>query len=96
MCGLVAVRFFVYNLIIHENNEVKGMETTLRKIGNSVGAIIPSELHPTAGTMYQIVKVGDTFVMTPERTDLFAHDADWVGFRDSVSQADREWDEDDD
>ncbi|WP_048000737.1 Programmed cell death antitoxin MazE [Lactiplantibacillus herbarum] len=69
------------------------METTIRKIGNSVGAIIPSALKAEAGDKYKIVKIGDTFVMTPLRDNLFAKESDWVGFRDSVSEEDREWDE---
>lgn len=72
------------------------METTIRKIGNSVGAIIPRELNAEAGDKYKIVKIGETFVMTPIRTDLFAHEDDWKGFRDSVSTEDQEWDEVDD
>jgi len=72
------------------------METTIRKIGNSLGAIIPSELSAEVGTKYKIVKIGDTFVMTPLRNDLFANETDWTGFRDSISLEDREWDEEDD
>lgn len=69
------------------------METTIRKIGNSVGAIIPKELNAEAGDKYKIVKIGDAFVMTPVRDDLFANEADWVGFRDSITKEEREWDE---
>lgn len=69
------------------------METTIRKIGNSVGAIIPSELNAKAGDKYRIVKINDAFVMTPVQADLFANQADWVGFRDSISKEDDEWDE---
>lgn len=69
------------------------METTIRKLGNSVGAIIPKELHAKVGEKYKILKIGDTFVLTPIRTDLFANEADWQGFRDSITDEDREWDE---
>lgn len=69
------------------------METTIRKIGNSVGAIIPSELNAKAGDKYKIVKINDTFVLTPIQDDLFANQSDWVGFRDSISKEDDEWDE---
>ncbi|AKP65760.1 Programmed cell death antitoxin MazE [Levilactobacillus koreensis] len=72
------------------------METTIRKIGNSVGAIIPSELNAEAGDKYKIVRIGDTFVMTPLRDNLFSNENGWVGFRDSISKEDREWDEADD
>ena len=72
------------------------METTIRKIGNSVGAIIPRELNAKAGDKFKIIKIGETFVMTPVRTDLFAHPADWKGFRDSISTEDQEWDQVDD
>ncbi|WP_203641189.1 AbrB/MazE/SpoVT family DNA-binding domain-containing protein [Levilactobacillus andaensis] len=72
------------------------METTIRKIGNSVGAIIPSELNAEAGDKYKIIRIGDTFVMTPLRDNLFSNENDWVGFRDSISKEDREWDEADD
>lgn len=69
------------------------METTIRKIGNSVGAIIPSELNAKPGDKYKIVKINDTFVMTPVRDNLFADPSDWAGFRDSISKEDDEWDE---
>ncbi|KGH41683.1 hypothetical protein CMPG5300_2327 [Lactiplantibacillus plantarum CMPG5300] len=29
----------------------------------------------------------------PINSELFANPDDWVGFRDSISQADREWDQ---
>lgn len=69
------------------------MEVTTRKIGNLVGAIIPSDFNVQASDKYSIVKIGDTLAMTPVRDDLFANRSDWVGFRDSVSSMDREWDE---
>ncbi|MFC6181535.1 AbrB/MazE/SpoVT family DNA-binding domain-containing protein [Lactiplantibacillus daowaiensis] len=72
------------------------METTIRKIGNSFGAIIPRELEPAAGDKYKIVKVGDTFVMTPIKNDLFANESEWQGFRDSITDEDKQWDEVDD
>ncbi len=31
--------------------------------------------------------------MTPINLALLANPDDWVGFRDSISQADREWDQ---
>lgn len=68
------------------------METTIRKIGHSVGVIIPSELNAEVGDKYKIVKIDDTFVLTPLRDQLFANETDWVGFRDSISKEDREWD----
>jgi len=72
------------------------METTIRKIGNSVGAIIPRELNAEAGDKYKIVKIGDSFVLTPLRNDLFANESEWKGFRNSISSEDREWDEEND
>lgn len=69
------------------------METTIRKIGNSVGAIMPAELHAKPGDKYEIIKYGDTFVMTPNRDHLFSNDADWKDFRESISKEDDEWDE---
>lgn len=69
------------------------METTIRKIGNSVGAIIPSELNAVVGDKYKIIKFGDTFVMTPLKDDLFSNEKDWIGFRDSITDEDREWDD---
>lgn len=68
------------------------MEMTIRKIGNSVGAIIPSELDAKAGDKYQIVKINETFVLTPVQVDLFSDPAAWTGFRDSISKEDDEWD----
>jgi len=31
--------------------------------------------------------------MTSQREDLFRNEADWTGFRNSISQEDHEWDE---
>lgn len=69
------------------------METIIRKIGNSFGVIIPSELKPEAGTTYKIIKVGDTIVMTPIPEDLFADPSDWTGFHNALTAEDTEWDE---
>ena len=67
------------------------METTICKIGDSVGVIFPQALQAEVGKKYKISKVKDTFVLTPLRSDLFA--ADWQGFRDAVTDEDRAWDE---
>ncbi|MCT4456211.1 antitoxin MazE [Lactiplantibacillus paraplantarum] len=72
------------------------METTIRKIGNAVGIIIPRELNAKVGDKCKITKLGETIVMSPVRTDLFAHVADWKGFRDCISTEDQEWDQVDD
>ncbi|MFC6202133.1 antitoxin MazE [Lactiplantibacillus nangangensis] len=68
------------------------MKTTIRKFGHSLAVIIPNELNPDLGTKYKIVKLGDTFVLTPLRHDLFANETDWVGFRKSITLVDRDWD----
>ncbi|MDT7013317.1 AbrB/MazE/SpoVT family DNA-binding domain-containing protein [Levilactobacillus namurensis] len=49
------------------------METTIRKIGNSEGAIIPGELNSKTGNKYQIVKINDTFVMTSVQDNSFTN-----------------------
>ena len=71
------------------------METTVQRIGNSVGVIIPSALQLQAGEHYEVVKIADTIVLTPVKTDLFANPAAWSGFRESVSQEDNQWDKKD-
>lgn len=67
------------------------METTICKIGDSVGVIFPRALQAEVGKKYKISKVKDTFVLTPLRSDLFA--AGWQGFRDAVTDEDLAWDE---
>ncbi len=69
------------------------METTICKIGDSVGVIFPRALQAEVGKKYKISKVKDIFVLTPLRSDLFAAAADWQGFRDAVTDEDRAWDE---
>ncbi|BAN73471.1 MULTISPECIES: AbrB/MazE/SpoVT family DNA-binding domain-containing protein [Lacticaseibacillus] len=69
------------------------METTIRKFGDSIGVIIPKEFQARVGEKYQIHKIADTFVLTPVHKDLFADETKWYGFRDSITERDREWDE---
>ncbi|MFC2824073.1 MAG: antitoxin MazE [Lacticaseibacillus rhamnosus] len=69
------------------------METTICKIGDSVGVIFPQALQAEVGKKYKISKVKDTFVLTPLRSDLFAAAAGWQGFRDAVTDEDLAWDE---
>ncbi|HFD1725283.1 TPA: antitoxin MazE [Enterococcus faecium] len=67
------------------------METIARKIGNSVGAIFPKDISPKVGEEFTIIKVDDTYVLKPKKSDIFEKDEDWVGFRESVTTEDGEW-----
>ncbi|MEN8552884.1 AbrB/MazE/SpoVT family DNA-binding domain-containing protein [Lactiplantibacillus plantarum] len=69
------------------------MEVSIRKIGNAQGIIFPNELSLEVGVRYRIEQSGPALIMTPINSELFANPDDWVGFRDSISQADREWDQ---
>lgn len=68
------------------------METVARKIGNSVGAIFPKDISPEVGETFTISKVGDAYILKPKKEDIFKHAHDWVGFRESVTDEDTEWD----
>lgn len=68
------------------------METTVRKIGNSVGAIFPKDISPNVGDKYTILKVDDTYILRPKKENIFKNKADWKGFRESITDEDREWD----
>ncbi|KZU50963.1 AbrB/MazE/SpoVT family DNA-binding domain-containing protein [Lactiplantibacillus plantarum] len=69
------------------------MEVSIRKIGNAQGIIFPNELNLEVGARYRIEQSGPALIMTPINSELFANPDDWVGFRDSIPQADREWDQ---
>ena len=69
------------------------MEVSIRKIGNAQGIIFPNELNLEVGARYRIEQSGPALIMTPINSELFTNPDDWVGFRDSISQADREWDQ---
>ena len=69
------------------------MEVSIRKIGNAQGIIFPNELNLEVGARYRIEQSGPALIMTPINSELFANPDYWVGFRDSISQADREWDQ---
>lgn len=69
------------------------METTICKVGDAVGVIFPEELQAKVGKRYKIVRMGDTFVMTPVVDGLFSNEADWAEFPDSIRAEDGEWDE---
>lgn len=71
---------------------MKGMETVVRKIGNSVGTIFPKDISPKVGETFTILKVGDTYVLKPKKEDIFKNEKDWEGFRESVTSEDSEWD----
>ena len=68
------------------------METVARKIGNSVGTIFPKDISPEVGETFTISKVGDAYILKPKKEDIFKHADDWVGFRESVTDEDAEWD----
>ncbi|EJW9248808.1 antitoxin MazE [Enterococcus faecalis] len=68
------------------------METKVRKIGNSVGAIFPKGISPEVGDTYTIFKVEDTYILKPKREDIFKNETDWKGFRESLTSEDADWD----
>lgn len=68
------------------------MEIKARKIGNSIGAIFPKDISPKVGETFTIIKVDDTFILKPKKEDIFADPRNWIGFRESVSKEDEEWD----
>ncbi|MGM0291427.1 antitoxin MazE [Enterococcus faecalis] len=68
------------------------METKVRKIGNSVGAIFPKGISPEVGDTYTIFKVEDTYILKPKREDIFKNETDWTGFRESLTSEDADWD----
>lgn len=68
------------------------METVARKIGNSVGAIFPKDISPEIGETFTILKVGEAYILKPKKEDIFKNEEDWIGFRNSVTQEDAEWD----
>ncbi|WP_251899051.1 antitoxin MazE [Lactiplantibacillus paraplantarum] len=61
------------------------IETTIRKITNSVEAIISRELTAKVGVKFKIIKIDATIVLPPVRITLFAHAANWKELRDRVS-----------
>jgi len=69
------------------------MRTTTRHIGNSVGAIFPSEMKVKSNQSYEIYKVGEAIVMVPNKDDLFKNPEEWKGFRESLTKEDDDWDQ---
>ena len=47
------------------------METTIRKIGNSVGAIFSKDISPEVGKIYTIIKIGETYVLKAQKRRYF-------------------------
>ncbi len=68
------------------------MEVKIRQIGHDVGVVLPAALGLTVGDRYELHQMDDTLVLTPVHQGLFANPADWVGFRNHISQEDWEWD----
>jgi hypothetical protein len=65
----------------------------MRKVDNSIGIIITSKLNIRPGTKYKVVRIDNSFVLTPVRDDPFAHPSDWDVFKQSVTEEDRHWNE---
>lgn len=68
------------------------METIVRKIGNSVGTIFPKDISPKVGETFTILKVGEAYILKPKKADIFENPENWVGFRESITLEDAEWD----
>lgn len=66
------------------------IETTIRKITNSVEAIISRELTAKVGVKFKIIKIDATIILLPVRITLFAHAANWKELRDRVSTKDQD------
>lgn len=62
------------------------IETTVRKIGNSVGVIFPKDISPEVGKIYTIIKIGETYVLKPKKEDIFKSSEAWEGFRDPITK----------
>lgn len=67
------------------------MESTARKIGNSVGAIFPKEIAPAPGEKFNVYKIDGLLIFKPKKQDIFSDMSKWDGFRDSITTEDKEW-----
>lgn len=68
------------------------MEVKIRQMGHDVGVVLPAALGLTVGDRYERHQMDDTLALTPVHQELFANPTDWIGFRDSIFEEDREWD----
>lgn len=67
------------------------METTTLKIENSVGVVFPKEIAPAIGKTYTILQVGEAYILKPKKENIFKDKKAWTGFRESITQEDKEW-----
>lgn len=72
------------------------IETTIRKITNSVEAIISRELTAKVGVKFKIIKIDATIILPPVRITLFAHAANLEGTSWSRLNQRPGWDQADD
>lgn len=70
---------------------MKTMEATTLKIGNSVGVVFPKEIAPVSGKTYTILQVGEIYILKPKKENIFEDKKAWAGFRESITQEDKEW-----
>ncbi|APT18386.1 MULTISPECIES: hypothetical protein [Amylolactobacillus] len=72
------------------------METAARKIGNSGGIIFPQEIAPKVDEKFNIMQGESSYVLKPERANIFKNASAWQGFRDLLITSDTKWDSLDD
>ena len=65
------------------------MDTKVRKIGNSLGVIIPKEIDIQLNEELTVYKVDDKIILSPKKENIYEKTEGWDKY--SITEEDREW-----
>ena len=72
---------------------MKKMDVEVKKIGNSVGIILPKKAQMNEGDKFTLRSFNKTYVLTPKINDIYYSDEFWGNVRNEMTKEETEWDE---
>jgi len=65
------------------------MDTKVRKIGNSLGIIIPKETGVELNEEFTVYKIDDKIILSPKKENIYENASGWEEYQ--ITDEDREW-----
>ncbi|WP_161879527.1 type II toxin-antitoxin system PemI/MazE family antitoxin [Alkalibacterium sp. MB6] len=65
------------------------MDTKVRKIGNSLGVILPKGIDIEVNETFTVYKIDDKIILSPKKDNIYESTESWEDY--AITEEDREW-----
>ncbi len=65
------------------------MDTKVRKIGNSLGVILPKGIDIEVNETFTVYKIDDKIILSPKKDNIYESAESWEDY--AITEEDREW-----